>query len=79
MRGLMIDAYSRRRRLLELLAATTTDTTSFARGFGEPCSDLRRRIARRQIWPRESYWVRLDCDARDSVGRLFDLDRLEPL
>ena len=36
-------------------------------------------IQRRQIWPRESYWVRLDCDAQDSVGRLFDLDRLEPL
>ena len=36
-------------------------------------------LQRRQIWPRESYWVRLDCDARDSVGRLFDLDRLEPL
>ena len=36
-------------------------------------------IQRRQIWPRESYWVRLDCDAPDSVGRLFDLDRLEPL
>ena len=36
-------------------------------------------LQRRQIWPRESCWVRLDCDAQDSVGRLFDLDRLEPL
>jgi hypothetical protein len=34
-------------------------------------------IQRRQIWRRESYWVRLDCDAPDSVGRLFELDRLD--
>jgi hypothetical protein len=36
-------------------------------------------IQRRQVWPKESYWVRLDCDAPDSVGRLFDADRLRPV
>jgi hypothetical protein len=36
-------------------------------------------IQRRQIWPRESYWVQLDCDAPDSPGRLFDIDRLQRL
>lgn len=36
-------------------------------------------IQRRQVWPRESYWVRLDCDSPDSVGRLFDADRLRPV
>jgi hypothetical protein len=36
-------------------------------------------IQARQIWPRESYWVRLDCDSPDSVGRLFDADRLRML
>jgi hypothetical protein len=33
-------------------------------------------IQRRQVWPTESYYVRLDCDAPDSVGRVFDRDRL---
>jgi hypothetical protein len=34
-------------------------------------------IQRRQVWPRESYYVRLDCDAPDSIGRVFDVDRLK--
>jgi len=33
-------------------------------------------IQRRQAWPGESYYVRLDCDTPDSLGRLFDVDRL---
>jgi hypothetical protein len=33
-------------------------------------------IQRRQVWPTESYYVRLDCDAPDSLGRVFDVDRL---
>jgi hypothetical protein len=33
-------------------------------------------IQRRQIWPEESYYVRLDCDTSDSIGRVFDIDRL---
>ena len=38
-----------------------------------------REIQQRQIWPRESYWVRLECDAPDSVGRLFDGDRVNEM
>lgn len=33
-------------------------------------------IQRRQVWPEESYYVRLDCDTPDSIGRVFNLDRL---
>jgi hypothetical protein len=36
-------------------------------------------LQRRQIWPRESYWVRLECDAPDGAGRLFDRDRLKAI
>jgi hypothetical protein len=36
-------------------------------------------IQRRQIWPAESYYVRLDCDAPDSIGRVLDSDRLRVL
>lgn len=34
-------------------------------------------IQRRQVWPDESYYVRLDCDSPDSIGRVFDIDRLK--
>ena len=33
-------------------------------------------IQKRQIWPEESYYVRLDCDTPDSIGRVFNRDRL---
>jgi hypothetical protein len=33
-------------------------------------------IQRRQVWPEESYYVRLDCDTPDSIGRVFNVDRL---
>ncbi len=33
-------------------------------------------IQRRQVWPEESYYVRLDCDTPDSLGRTFSIDRL---
>jgi hypothetical protein len=36
-------------------------------------------LQRRQLWLRESYRVRLECDAPDSVGRLSDCDRLEAI
>jgi hypothetical protein len=36
-------------------------------------------IQRRQVWPRESYYVRLDCDTPDSLGRVLDVDRLRPV
>jgi hypothetical protein len=34
-------------------------------------------IQKRQIWPTESYYVRLECDTADSIGRIFDIDRLK--
>jgi hypothetical protein len=40
-------------------------------GYATP--ELQRRL----IWPRESYWVRLECDTPDSAGRLFDRERLK--
>jgi hypothetical protein len=33
-------------------------------------------IQRRHVWPSESYYVRLDSDAPDSLGRILDRDRL---